>query len=219
MLSFSRTSSGVIKVTDASDGSVATISNKSSEVLISADSKTGNIEIRSTGFYKSFNFDSVQYINNSVPANKTLDSIVDTLSSAIFISAQVTQLPQQQVAQSSTSLSVTLTAGQNISVGQIVTIGFDGKAYIYDISNESNALREIGIATQSAAINGSINAVMNGVATISGMNWLAGEIYFAGPTGFPSLQVPTPPGILRIVGTGINGNSMKLGNGISIVTQ
>lgn len=219
MLSFSRASNGTITVTDTSDGSIATISNKTSEVLISADFKTNTIEIRSSGFYKAFNSYSVQTINNSIPANKSPETIIALLNNAIFIPTQTTT-SQLSASQASTSIiSITLTAGQNISVGQVVTIGLDGKAYIYDISNENHALLITGIAIQSAVISGSISIVTEGIATVPGMNWLPGIAYFVGINGFPNDQVPSAPNILRSIGTGLSSNSIKLSAGMSVITQ
>lgn len=215
MISFSRTSSGVIKVTDFSDGSVATISNKTSEVLISTDSHAGSIEIRTSGFYKLFQANSVQHINGSVPPVRTPDAIADLLISSIFNSSQVVATPQQTASTNSTAFI----AGQNISVGQVVTVGPDGKAYIYDINNENHALLTTGIATQSAVQNGSISVVMDGTVTVSGMNWAPGTVYYIGANGFPSLQPPSGPGILRVIGTGLSSSSMKLQESLSIITK
>lgn len=218
MISFNRTSSGTVKVTDSSDGSVVTISNRTSDVFISSDARSGTVEIRTTGFYKVFSAASVQFINNVVPPNKSPDAIVDLLNSSIFITTQTTGLVQQS--QTSVSLiSISLTAGQNISLGQVVTIGLDGKAYIYDITNENNALLAIGISIQSAVVNGSVTMITEGVANVPGMSWFPGIEYYVGADGFPSSNVPTAPSILRSIGTGLTSSSIKLSTGMSVIMQ
>jgi len=108
------------------------------------------------------------------------------------------------------------TAGESISVYQVIVQGVDGKAYIADPTNASHAGKVLGVAIQSATSNNSLQYIATG--TINGGSWTPGTLYFIGLSGSLSSS-PRAIGARwsQFIGTGKTSTSFNVGLGIPMV--
>lgn len=82
------------------------------------------------------------------------------------------------------------TAGENLSSGNLVMLGADGKVYRNDPTLEANYGRAIGFAVQAVLTNQPVTIVTEGQYSQAGFGLSTGAVYYAGPAGS---IISTPP--------------------------
>lgn len=108
--------------------------------------------------------------------------------------------------------TIDLTAGESISSGMAVIISTDGKAYKYDIIDESHAGLTCGIAKTSGVLNTTMTITLPGHVHIEASSgWLAGVNYYVASNSLLTTISPTT-GIVKHIGTGIDTDTIFITN-------
>lgn len=111
----------------------------------------------------------------------------------------------QEYVRSSDTIGNNYTAGENISLHQVVIIGTDGLVYNADSSDLSHMDKVIGITTSNQITGGLIPVVT--VGTIDGFTSLnTGIEYFVSSSGALT-NIPPSTGFTQIIGTAINSTT------------
>ncbi len=106
-------------------------------------------------------------------------------------------------------VSVTGIAFQTIRIGNVVSLGLDGKFHLNDPTNLANYQRVVGLATHDAMTNYQVRVIVKGDLTNSQWNLTTGATYYAGNSGTITTTAPTS-GILQIVGTAISSTTLRV---------
>jgi hypothetical protein len=109
------------------------------------------------------------------------------------------------------------TAGESISGGKVVTVGDDGKVYVFNPLNENHYGKMCGIAKQAAAVGSELEIYFSGEALEVGSGWKAGVVYFIGANGLLT-SIPPATGIIKMMGLGVADDTVLITNVFEILT-
>lgn len=128
------------------------------------------------------------------------------------------QLFPLQVIAGTEAVEFTMVSGQAISSGKAVVIKGDGRAYVYDISDEDHYGLMCGLAKTAASAAGEdIVVVFSGVAEQPGAGWIAGQRYYISASGTLNTSPPSS-GIIRMVGAGVGTDKILLNSSQEYIT-
>lgn len=107
-------------------------------------------------------------------------------------------------------------AGETISGGKAVWIETDKRIYLVDITNAYHYTRYIGIAETGANAGTKCTVLIEGVTTIMGSGWVPGYPYYIGTNSYLTIIPPTS-GLLKLVGVGIDTNTILINNQFDVL--
>lgn len=112
--------------------------------------------------------------------------------------------------------------GNNISPGQAVFIGVDGRAYVFNITDSSCFKRYVGVCEEGATEHNACTIVTQGLVTTPNREYLSGEAYYIAASGYLSSTIDSR--FVTQIALGVDENRIIIvgtggGSGSSLITH